>query len=216
MNEYFACAQRERARSQTLPDLSTMCVISRKPRTPVRKSLPRLRCRQSLPLLATGGADRSSTVLESAEDFEAVAGDLETGTCQAIDEIGGELCEELRVELGRHVADLAGFNITEVVMVVAPAVVAGGAVTAVDSSGEAGVYEGLERVVDSGKADFRDAHSNGAIDFVGGGMRIDAGKVVPDFTALCGVAAAGGLQSVPNFIERAGAMRVLFERVAAA
>ncbi len=69
-------------------------------------------------------------------------------------------------------------------MVVASAVVAGGAVAAGDPGGEARVDQGFERVVNGGEADSWDALLDGAIDFVGRGMRFDAGEIFPDFAAL--------------------------------
>ncbi len=79
-------------------------------------------------------------------------------------------------------------------MIVASAIVSGGAVAAGNPGSEAGVHQGFERVVNGGEADSWDALLDGTINFVGRGMRIHASKVLPDFAALSCIAAAGCLE----------------------
>src|SRR5262249_61762201 len=94
-----------------------------------------------------------------------------------------------------------------VVLGVAAAVVAGGAVLVRDTRGQAGIDESLQRLVHRRQADVGDFPSHAREDLLGGRVAVDRPQVAEDRGALARKPPAGPLQGLPEFFLVAGAAR---------
>src|SRR5262249_57311105 len=97
--------------------------------------------------LQTGAEKNRSTLTEAADQFEAVAGQLEALLAEPFTQLRGEPLQQLRVVGQRKVADLSGSQTAQVVVGVAAAIVASDAVVADKARCHAGFDQGLQRLV---------------------------------------------------------------------
>ena len=82
-----------------------------------------------------------------------MSGDLEAIAAQRFEQIRIEFRRQVRIVGHGQIENLSRLFAADVIMSIAAAVVAGGAVAVGDAASQFGVYQRIERLVNGGKAD---------------------------------------------------------------
>src|SRR6266508_1491699 len=97
--------------------------------------------------LQTGLGKESSILTEAADQFEAMAGQLETLLAKPLAQLRGESLQQLRVVGKGKIADLSRLEAAQVVVGLAAAIVASDAVVADEAGRHPGIDKRLQRLV---------------------------------------------------------------------
>src|SRR5262249_51868021 len=143
---------------------------SRAARAPGRENATIVAARAGMPLPGSEKLTQKigSALAELADDLEPMAADLEALPAQVGKQLGSQTFEQAGVIGQGQVADTAGALAAEVIVGLGPSIVTDRAAAVGQASGQAGVHQGIEGLVDRGQGDVGDVLADSGEDLLGG------------------------------------------------